>query len=129
VTVGYPIGTSDAEASLARARLERQQSETRLRNMELQVATEVRNVGRRVSTNLKRVDATRAARQFAEQRLQAEERKFGVGMSTSFLVFQAQRDLSQARNSEVRAILDYIQSLVDFDAVQQVPVGGGIAAP
>lgn len=125
VTVAYPIGTSDAEAGLARARLQRQQSEARIRNLELRIATEVRNVGRQVTTNLKRVDATRAARQFAEQRLEAEEKKFGVGMSTSFLVFQAQRDLAQARNNEVRAILDYIRSLVDFDAVQAVPVGGG----
>jgi len=40
-------------------------------------------------------------------------------------VFQAQRDLATARSAEVRAIADYNKSLVDFDAVQEVPVGGG----
>ena len=48
-----------------------------------------------------------------------------AGTSTRFLVFQAQRDLSQARNNELRAILDYNQSVVDFETVQEVPIGGG----
>ncbi len=124
VTVGYPIGTSTAEASLARARLQYTQAQTQIKNLELQVATEVRDVGRRVNTNLKRVDATRAARQLSERRLEAEQKKFAVGMSTSFLVFQAQRDLAQARNNELRATLDSNQALVDFEAVQEAALGG-----
>jgi hypothetical protein len=39
-------------------------------------------------------------------------------------VFQAQRDLSQARNTELRALLDYTQSQVDFETVQIAPVSG-----
>ena len=46
-------------------------------------------------------------------------------MSSSFFVFQAQRDLAQARTIEIQAISDYNKSLVDFEAVQQVPLGGG----
>jgi hypothetical protein len=34
-------------------------------------------------------------------------------------VFQAQRDLAQARTSEIRAIADYNKSLVDFEAIQE----------
>lgn len=124
-TIGYPLGTSSADANLARSRLQRTQTQTQIRRVELQVATEVRRVGREVNTNLKRVDATRAARQLAEQRLEAEQKKFAVGMSTSFLVFQAQRDLAQARNGELRAILDYNRSLVDFEAVQESSLSGG----
>ena len=60
--------------------------------------------------------------QLAERRLEAEQRKFQAGTSTSFLVFQAQRDLAQARNNELRAILDYDQSVVDFETVQEVPL-------
>ncbi len=61
----------------------------------------------------------------AERRLEAEEKKFAAGIQTSFFVFQAQRDLAQARTAEVRAISDYNKSLVDFEAVQEVPLGGG----
>ncbi len=124
LNVGYPLGRSSAEAGLARARIQYQQSQIQLRNLELQVATQVREVARQVNTNRKRVDSTRAARQLAERRLEAEQKKFAAGMSTSFFVIQAQRDLSQARNAELQAVLDYNRSLVDFETVQQAPVSG-----
>ncbi len=125
VNVGYPIGTSTADAGLARARLQDRQAQTQLRNQQLLVATQVRDVGRQVQTNQKRVEATRASRQLAERRLEAEEKKFQAGMSTSFFVFQAQRDLSQARANELRAITDYNRSIVDFETVQESPLAGG----
>jgi outer membrane protein len=125
VNVTYPIGRSNAEAALASTRLQVRQANTSLRNLELQVATQVRDAGRQLVANSKRVDATRAARVLAERRLEAEEKKFTAGMSTSFLVFQAQRDLAQARNNELRATLDYTKSHVDFETVQVAPVAGG----
>jgi outer membrane protein TolC len=128
VSVGYPIGTSTSEANLARARLEYSQAQTQLRNLELQIATQVRDLARQVQTNQKRVDTTRASRELAERRLEAAEKKFAAGIETSFFVFQAQRDLSQARTNEVRAISDYNKSLVDFEAVQEAPLSGGIGS-
>jgi len=125
VSFSYPLGTSAAEASLTRAKLQRQQVETQQRTLEFQIGTEVREYARQVNTNVKRIEATRAARVLSERRLEAEQKKFGVGMSTSFLVFQAQRDLSTARNNELRALVDYAQSRVDFEAVQEAPLGGG----
>ncbi|MBP1634716.1 MAG: ttgC [Acidobacteria bacterium] len=124
VRVGYPLGRSNAEAGLARARVEYQQSQIQLRNLELQVVTQVREVARQVNTNRKRVDSTRASQQLAARRLEAEQKKFAAGMSTSFFVIQAQRDLAQAQNAALQAVLDYNRSLVDFDTVQQAPVGG-----
>lgn len=124
VTLGYPLGTSAAEAGLAGARLQQTQGETSLKNLEMLVATTVRDTARQVQTNLKRVEVTEKARELAEKRLEAEQKKFAVGLSTTFQVFQAQRDLSFARNSELRAIIDYNKSLVDFEAVQQAPLGG-----
>ena len=126
VTVSYPLGTSAADASVERYRLERSRSEASRRSLELRIATQVRDAARSVRTNLQRVEATRASRELAERRLEAEQRKFEVGLSTNFLVFQAQRDLATARNTEQQAILDYIRSLVDFDAVQEIPLGGGL---
>jgi outer membrane protein TolC len=122
VTVSYPIGASTAETNLARSRLQREQAETQLKNLELQIATQVRNLARQVQTNQKRVDTTRVARELAERRLEAAEKKFAAGIETSFFVFQAQRDLSQARTNEVRAVADFNKSLVDFEAVQEAPL-------
>jgi outer membrane protein TolC len=125
VTVGYPIGRSNAEAGLARARISYSQSELQLRTLELSVATQVREVARTLNTNRKRVDVTRASRALAERKLEAEQKKFQAGMSTNFFVIQAQRDLATARNTELQAILDYNRSLVDFETVQEAPVGAG----
>ena len=72
-----------------------------------------------MQTNQKRVDSARAARELAERRLEAEEKKFAAGIQISFFVFQAQRDLAQARTNEIRAISDYNKSLVDFEAIQE----------
>jgi outer membrane protein TolC len=129
LNISYPVGTSQAEANLARTRLQYSQTQTRLKNQQLQVTTQVRLQARNVQTNQQRVQSTRASRELAERRLDAEQRKFTAGTSTNFQVFQAQRDLSQARNNELRAILDYYQSVVDFETVQEVPLGGGGVAP
>jgi outer membrane protein TolC len=88
----------------------------------MQVVSAVRDVGRRVGTNFQRVEATRKAQEFAEQRLAAEQKKFNVGMSDTFRVLQAQRDLAVARNNLLQAILDYNRTLNDFDAIQKVPL-------
>jgi outer membrane protein len=125
LSISYPIGRSQADANLARTRLQQSQAQTQLRNQQLQVTTQVRQQARNLQTNQQRVQSTRASRQLAERRLDAEQRKFTAGTSTSFQVFQAQRDLSLARNNELRAILDYNQSAVDFETVQEVPIGGG----
>ncbi len=124
VTVAYPVGKSSADIGLAQARLQQTQTKLQIRSGELQVASQVREMARQVNTNLKRVDATRASRELAEKRLEAEQKKFAAGMSTSFFVFQAQRDLADARNTELRAMLDYNQSLVDFETVQEAPITG-----
>jgi outer membrane protein len=124
VQIGYPLGASTAHANLERAKLEYQQAQTQLKNMELQVATQVRESARNVQTNQKRVLSARASRELQEKKLEAEEKKQAAGMSTSFFVFQAQRDLAQARTAEIQAISDYNKSLVDLEAVQLAPING-----
>jgi outer membrane protein len=122
LTVAYPIGSSPSDASLARVKLEASQTERQIKNLELQVVAQVREEARQVQTNQKRVDSARAARELAERRVDAEQKKFAAGIDTSFFVFQAQRDLSQARTDEARAAADYNKSLVDFEAVQEAPL-------
>ena len=117
--------SSAADAQYARSRLQKNQAQARLRALELQVATEVTNAALTVQSNLKRVEAAVAARELAEKRLEAEQSKFEVGMSTNFFVVQAQRDLRDAQNSELRALADYRKSLVIFERVQEAPAGSG----
>jgi outer membrane protein len=122
VNVAYPIGTSQAEAAYAQAKLQKQQEQTQLTGLELTVTQAVREAARSVSTNLKRVEATKRARELAEKRLAADNKRFEVGLATTFELLQSQRDLARAKQSELRATIDYNQSLVDFEAVQIAPI-------
>jgi outer membrane protein len=122
--VSYPLGTSAADAGLAQARVQREQEVTSLRALELQVTAQVRDAARQVDTSLKRVEATRNARKFSEQRYDAEQKRINVGLSTTFQLFQAQRDLSAAKLAELNSIIAYNRALVNLEAVQVVPLNG-----
>ena len=91
---------------------------------ERSVATEITNAALSVESTLKRLDASRAALALSEKRLENEQSKFEVGMSTNFFVVQAQRDLLDAQIAELRAALDYQKALVAFERVQKT--AGGI---
>jgi outer membrane protein len=137
--VSYPIGTSAAQANYARAKIAVQQTQAQMKQLELRIATEVTNTALQVGSNEKRVEAATAARELAQRRLEAETSKFEVGLSTNFFVVQAQRDLADAQNAELRALLDYRKSIVDFERVQEtslssagitvVTTGGTLNAP
>jgi outer membrane protein TolC len=123
VTVSYPVGRSYEEASLARAEVERQQAAQRIASLRLDTAETVRRAARQVRSSAERVDAARASATLAEQRYHDEQRRYEVGLSTSFLVTQAQRDLLQARVNLLQTTLDYESATVTFEAVQQAPPG------
>lgn len=117
----YPLGTSAAKANFARQRLLRQQTESAVKTTELLIATEVTAAALAVRNSLEAMQAATVSRELSEQRLDAVQSKFEVGMATNYEVVQAQRDLNDARNSELRQQLNYQRALVDFQRVQISP--------
>jgi hydrophobic/amphiphilic exporter-1 (mainly G- bacteria), HAE1 family len=126
-TLSYPLGRSADEATFARSKLEREQSVQRVRSAELKVVREVRQAAMQLDQNRQRIETTRLARELSEQRLDAEQKRYEVGMSTNFNVIQAQRDLAVARNSELQAQLDYQVAWINFETVQRVSTSGSAA--
>ena len=125
VTVSYPIGRSFEDVSKVEAEVERRQAAQRVASLQLDVATSIRQAARQVRSTAEREDAARAGATLAEQRLDSEQRRYEVGLSTSFLVTQAQRDLLQAQVNLLQATLDYQSSLVTFEALQLAPAMSG----
>jgi outer membrane protein TolC len=119
LNLSYPLGKSTAEANLARANIQQSQVEAQMKQIELQVATDVTNAAITAQTNGEAVQAAQAARELAQKKLEAEQSKFEVGMSTNYFVVQAQRDLRDAQNSELQAVLNYRKALVEFERLQQ----------
>jgi len=115
----YPLGLSAQEASVARARVQLNQIQAQMKQIELQVATDVTNAAVSSQNAAEAVQAAQAAREFAQRKLEAEQSKFEVGMSTNYFVVQAQRDLADAQNTELRQTLNYRKSLVELERLQQ----------
>ncbi|MFI5184263.1 MAG: TolC family protein [Vicinamibacteria bacterium] len=125
VNLSYPLFNRQAKAAQARAAISKDQALASLNRLELQIATQVRSAARNVETNYKRVQSSGAARVLSTRRLDAEEKKFAAGMSTNFLVTQAQRDLAVAEVSELQSIADYRKSIIELDRVQEAGSGTG----
>jgi outer membrane protein TolC len=114
VFLEIPIGNRVAKQALRRSRLAAQQARAGLKEIQQRVSLEVRTAVRRLSTSLKRIAATRAARVLAEKTLDAEEKKFRVGLSTNFNILQFQNDLAVAQGEETRALIDYTKAVVEL---------------
>jgi HAE1 family hydrophobic/amphiphilic exporter-1 len=116
----YPIGNFGAKANRERARLQLQQTDLALRNQELSVVTQVTNAGLAVNDGFLQVQAAQRSREVAERNAQIELTRFRVGAATNYEVTQAQNDLTLSRLSELRALLNYVNAIAEFDLVQRV---------
>ncbi len=120
VQVGYPIGRTAQKAALATTEIQKRQLITDVRNLELAIVRDVRDAARQVLNSFERVQAARAAREASQTQLDAENRRFEVGLSTTLEQQVRQRELAQARNSELSAMIAYNQALINFERVQKI---------
>ncbi|MEZ5425604.1 MAG: TolC family protein [Pyrinomonadaceae bacterium] len=114
VTFSFPLRNQTAEADLATARYQQTQIEAQTRSQEQVIIAEVRNAVQAVETARQRVLTARRARENAEIQLEGERKLFEVGRSTTFLLFQRENALTNARNAEIRAETDYNKALSDL---------------
>ncbi|HXN21592.1 MAG TPA: TolC family protein [Candidatus Dormibacteraeota bacterium] len=115
LSLNVPLRNRVAQADSARALLEERQSEARLHQLQNSVVIDVRNTQIALEQDRARVDAAIKARILQEQTLDAEQKKYHLGASTPFFVIQAQRDLSNARSAELRALVDLVKAKLDYE--------------
>ena len=114
VKFSYPLGNRSAKSKLSASRLEKAQLILGIKDLEKKIILEVRESARQLKTDSKRIKAATVAKKLAEEKLKAEEKKFEVGLSTSFNVLKFQEDLAEAQSNEIKTIIDYKQSRVLF---------------
>ncbi len=117
VTISFPFRNRTAKANLDGARIQEQQLLAQTRGQEQTVIVEVRNAVQAVETTRQRVFTARRARENAEIQLEGERRLFEAGRSNTFLLFQRENALTNARNAEIRAETDHNKSLADVQRV------------
>ena len=79
---------------------------------------QIDNAVKQAESSYQSVEATKQARIYAEAALDAEQKKYAVGKSTTFTVLQLQKNLTSARSDEIRALADYNKALADLAAAE-----------
>lgn len=114
LAIQLPLHNKTAKANLAGAQIQREQLLASVRGAEKLVEVEVRNAAQAAETTRKRVLAAREARENAEIQVEAERRLYQVGRSSTFLLFQRENQVTNARNVELRAETDYNKAMADL---------------
>ena len=116
-TISFPFRNRTAKANLDGAKIQEEQLLAQTRGQEKSVIVEVRNAVQAVETSRQRVLTARRARESAEIQLEGEKKLYENGRSTTFILFQRENSLTNARNAEIRAETDYNKALSDLQRV------------
>ena len=109
-----PIQNRTAKARAAQADLLVEQNQLELKDLKDQVMVEVRRAARAVETAAKAIESAKISSKLAQKNLEAEQKRYENGLSTSFQVLEIQEDLSAARSREVTAVIGYRKALTSF---------------
>jgi outer membrane protein TolC len=115
ISINIPIRNRTAQANQIRSQLEYRQAQMRLQQVENEVRIEVRNAQFALQQNKASVAAAQAAVDLAQQSLDAEQKKYALGASTSTLVLQQSSALTQSRSNLVAARAAYEKARVELD--------------
>ncbi len=113
-TFAYPLQNRTAKARKAQADLALEQVDVELRQLEQQILADVRQSARGVETAAKQIESAKVSSKLQRKNLEAEQKRYENGLSTSFEVLQVQEDLSEARSREVTAVTNYRRALTAF---------------
>ena len=112
VNINIPLRNRVAQADQARSQMEYRQSQMRLQQLYTQIRIQTTNGQYALTNDRAQVQAAQAARDFAAQSLDAEEKKYRLGASTTALVLQQQRNLATADNNLISATAAYAKDRV-----------------
>ena len=115
ITINIPLRNRAAQATQVRSELEYRQAQLRIQQLENQVRIEVLNAQFGVQQNRASVASAQAAVELARQSLDAEQKKYALGASTSTLVLQNQTALTQAESTLISAKAAYEKSRLELD--------------
>ncbi|MGA9308368.1 MAG: TolC family protein [Candidatus Sulfotelmatobacter sp.] len=113
--LNIPLRNRAAQAVQIRSELEYRQAQMRLQQIENQVGIEIRNAQYTVQQNRASVDSAQAAVELARQSLDAEQKKYQFGTSTTTLVLQYQSQMATAESTLVNATVAYEKSRIELD--------------
>src|SRR6266851_3050550 len=115
ITINIPLRNRAAQATQVRSEFEYRQAQLRIQQIENQIRIEVRNAQFGVQQNRASVASAQAALDLGHQSLDAEQKKYALGASTSTLVLQNEAAMTQAEVTLVSAKAAYEKAEVELD--------------
>lgn len=114
----HRLGNRAAKADLARTRVQLDQQKLTIESTRQEIRVEVRQAARGLESSSQRVASARANVVLQRKRLEAEQKRFENGLSTSFQVLEAQNDLQDAENAMTSAEVAFAKSVTRLAAAQ-----------
>ena len=115
VQLNIPLRNRVAQSDLIRDEIQLRQASVRRQQLETQIRTEVENAVLNLQRARASLDAAIETRKLQEEAVDAEQQRHQVGASTTFMVIQYQRDLAQARSTEVVTQGNYAKAIAALE--------------
>ncbi len=112
--LSVPLSNAKARNTAKSDKATLQQLLLTLKQFEQNVMVQIDNAVKQAQSACESVNATRQARIYAEAALDAEQKKYAVGKSTTFTVLQLQNTLTADRGQEIRSLANYYEALVSL---------------
>ena len=109
--VTVPLSNLKARSAYQSDKAIERQDLLKLKQLEQNIMVSIDNAVGVARSDYESVEATKLARIYAEAALDAEQKKYAVGKSTTFTVLQLQNNLTAARSQEIRALANYQEAL------------------
>lgn len=117
-TVEIPLANAQAKADYTSANINLEQAKLSLQRLEESVSLEIKQAVSNLSSDLKSIDATRIARELAEENLRNQQARYDVGLVTTKDLLDYQDQLTQARGAEVNSLTRYNRDLAEMRRVE-----------
>lgn len=114
MVVSFPLDNASARNNYRSSKAAQQMAELQLKKAEQDVLIQVADYCTDIGFGYSQVTSTHQARIYAEEALDAENKKFQNGFSTIFEVLLAQEALTTARTAEIQAQVDYNKALAQL---------------
>lgn len=127
----YPIGNRSARTNYSRAIIEEQKLMLQYESARRLVELAVKNVEGEYQTALKRMEATKIAVELTRRNMEAEKKKFAVGLSTNRDVLETQEAFARAMSADIQAKIDYNLALGKLERARMgyLEIGGLSSLP
>jgi len=112
LTLRLPLRDRARNADLADALVRKKMDSLRARNLEQQIRLDVLNAINQVEAAKAGVQLARVALEFAQKQVEAEQKRYDLGVTIMYFVLQAQTELAQAQSELVRNSINYRRNLL-----------------